>query len=116
MASQGTERRLAAIMFTDIVGYTALHAENEEQGPVPSSSTASLPNKVIGAKLDAGGGLIQCDRCGIRISFLDPIPRDVSLWITDPDAGQSDSEKIGSIGARMAKAPCGRIVSKEARR
>jgi TolB-like protein/class 3 adenylate cyclase len=27
-----TERRLAAIMFTDIVGYTALMAESEEQG------------------------------------------------------------------------------------
>ncbi len=29
---QGSERRLAAIMFTDIVGYTALMAESEEQG------------------------------------------------------------------------------------
>ncbi|MEE8551123.1 MAG: hypothetical protein V3T08_07720 [Gemmatimonadota bacterium] len=28
-----TERRLAAIMFTDIVGYTALMAESEEKGP-----------------------------------------------------------------------------------
>ncbi len=27
-----TERRLAAIMFTDIVGYTALMAESEEMG------------------------------------------------------------------------------------
>ncbi len=27
-----TERRLAAIMFTDIVGYTALMAESEEKG------------------------------------------------------------------------------------
>ncbi len=27
-----TERRLAAIMFTDIVGYTALMAESEERG------------------------------------------------------------------------------------
>ncbi len=26
------ERRLAAIMFTDIVGYTALMAESEEKG------------------------------------------------------------------------------------
>ncbi len=32
MASEGTERRLAAIMFTDIVGYTALMAESEEKG------------------------------------------------------------------------------------
>jgi class 3 adenylate cyclase len=27
-----TERRLAAIMFTDIVGYTALMAESQEKG------------------------------------------------------------------------------------
>ncbi len=32
MASDRTERRLAAIMFTDIVGYTALMAESEERG------------------------------------------------------------------------------------
>ncbi len=32
MASQGTERRLAAIMFTDIVGYTALMAQDEAKG------------------------------------------------------------------------------------
>ena len=32
MASDPTERRLAAIMFTDIVGYTALMAESEEKG------------------------------------------------------------------------------------
>ncbi len=29
-----TERRLAAIMFTDIVGYTALMAESEARGDV----------------------------------------------------------------------------------
>ncbi len=28
----GSERRLAAIMFTDIVGYNALMAESEEKG------------------------------------------------------------------------------------
>ncbi len=32
MASDRPERRLAAIMFTDIVGYTALMAESEEKG------------------------------------------------------------------------------------
>jgi TolB-like protein len=32
MASKGAERRLAAIMFTDIVGYTALMAASEERG------------------------------------------------------------------------------------
>ena len=32
MASDRTERRLAAIMFTDIVGYTALMAESEAKG------------------------------------------------------------------------------------
>jgi class 3 adenylate cyclase len=30
--SDRSERRLAAIMFTDIVGYTALMAESEERG------------------------------------------------------------------------------------
>ena len=56
---------------------------------VPPASTPSIPNKVIGAKYDVGGGLIQCERCGIRITFLDPIPTEVSLFITDADAGQS---------------------------
>lgn len=32
MTAAPTERRLAAIMFTDIVGYTALMAESEERG------------------------------------------------------------------------------------
>ncbi len=32
MPPEAAERRLAAIMFTDIVGYTALMAESEEQG------------------------------------------------------------------------------------
>ncbi len=32
MPSDPVERRLAAIMFTDIVGYTALMAESEEKG------------------------------------------------------------------------------------
>ncbi len=32
MSSEGSERRLAAIMFADIVGYTALMAESEEKG------------------------------------------------------------------------------------
>ena len=32
MASEHSERRLAAIMFTDIVGYTALMAESEAKG------------------------------------------------------------------------------------
>ncbi len=32
MAPDTTERRLAAIMFTDIVGYTALMAESEAKG------------------------------------------------------------------------------------
>jgi hypothetical protein len=56
---------------------------------VPSTSTPSFPNKVIAAKFDAGGSLIQCERCGIRISFLDPIPTEVGFFITDPDGGQS---------------------------
>ena len=32
MEPEGAGRRLAAIMFTDIVGYTALHAGSEQQG------------------------------------------------------------------------------------
>jgi class 3 adenylate cyclase len=31
VAPEGVERKLAAIMFTDIVGYTALMAESEEK-------------------------------------------------------------------------------------
>ncbi len=36
MATERAERRLAAIMFTDIVGYTALMAESEEHNPLPT--------------------------------------------------------------------------------
>ena len=44
MASAQTERRLAAIMFTDIVGYTALMAESEEKGPaVVQAARCRLP-------------------------------------------------------------------------
>ncbi len=32
MPAEATERRLAAILFTDIVGYTALMARDEEAG------------------------------------------------------------------------------------
>ena len=32
MAAEGAERKLAAVMFTDVVGYTALMAESEEKG------------------------------------------------------------------------------------
>ena len=32
MSSDSSDRRLVAIMFTDIVGYTALMAESEEKG------------------------------------------------------------------------------------
>ncbi len=56
---------------------------------VPSSSTASVPNKVIATKYGAGGELLQCERCGISIRFLDPLPTQVGLWVTDPDAGQT---------------------------
>ncbi len=35
MPPQAAERRLAAIMFTDIVGYTALMARDEKAGGVP---------------------------------------------------------------------------------
>ena len=44
MATRPTERRLAAIMFTDIVGYTALMAESEERG-TPRSRAA--PRSVV---------------------------------------------------------------------
>jgi hypothetical protein len=64
---------------------------------VPSSSTSSVPNKIIGAKFDSGGGLIQCERCGIRITFTGPLPQDVSLWVSDPDAGQT-VEFFGTSG------------------
>jgi hypothetical protein len=56
---------------------------------VPSTSTPTLPNKVIGAMYDSDGSLMPCERCGIRITFLAPLPTEVSLWISDPDSGQT---------------------------
>ena len=47
MSPEATERRLAAIMFTDIVGYTALIAESEEKG--------------CGFERDGWGGVLRSD-------------------------------------------------------
>ncbi len=58
---------------------------------VPSSSTPSLPNKVIGTKLGAGGGLLAYDAASIIITFLAPIPRIAGLHITDRDAKNNAS-------------------------
>ncbi len=35
MASQGTERRLAAILSADVVGYSRLMAEDHREAPCP---------------------------------------------------------------------------------
>jgi class 3 adenylate cyclase len=42
VASEGTERRLAAIMFTDIVGYTAATAESGSLGLVDPGGRRDL--------------------------------------------------------------------------
>ena len=42
-----TERRLAAIMFTDIVGYTALMAESEEEGLRPRERHRTLVRPLV---------------------------------------------------------------------
>jgi hypothetical protein len=56
---------------------------------VPAMSTPSPPMKVIATKYGAAGNLEQCERCGLIIRFLDPLPRQVGLYVTEADAGQS---------------------------
>ncbi len=48
MSPEGTERRLAAIMFTDIVGYTALMAESEERGLAARRRHRELVRPLVG--------------------------------------------------------------------
>ena len=51
MPSQAAERRLAAIMFTDIVGYTALRARTRPAaGWVPTASRSARWSRIIGAE------------------------------------------------------------------
>ncbi len=54
-----TERRLAAIMFTDIVGYTALMAESEERGLRAKEQHRTLVRPLVeryyGAWIDSPG-------------------------------------------------------------
>ncbi len=48
MPSQSSERRLAAIIFTDIVGYTALMAESEEKGLRARQRHRALVRPLVG--------------------------------------------------------------------
>ncbi len=56
---------------------------------VPTTSTSSLPNKIVGTVVDPNGNLFWCDPCSIVVSFLDPLPTQVGFFVTDPDVGQS---------------------------
>jgi class 3 adenylate cyclase len=59
VAPEGTERRLAAIMFTDIVGSTALMAESEERGlrvrERARGLVAAFASRYRGAVVDENG-------------------------------------------------------------
>ena len=59
MPPQAAERRLAAIMFTDIVGYTALMAESEERGLRASERHRELVRPLVeqyhGESIEARG-------------------------------------------------------------
>jgi hypothetical protein len=56
---------------------------------VPATSTPSPPMKIIATKYGAAGNLELCERCGIIVPFLDPLPREVGLYVTEADARQS---------------------------
>jgi hypothetical protein len=55
---------------------------------MPENATASSPNKIIATKYDARGELVLCERCGIALHFLDPLPTKVGLSIASPASGQ----------------------------
>jgi hypothetical protein len=77
---------------------------------VPESSTSSPPHKVVATKYDVGGGLVPCERCGIALHFIDPLPTKVGLYVTDPKLGQTamfsgPSGLLGSVVVAGGRAP-----------
>ncbi len=83
-----TERRLAAIMFTDIVGYTALMAESEEKGlRVRTKHRARLQtpgSPPLCARGQISKGVEPCTGSVQRLAALglDPLTADTAVALT----------------------------------
>lgn len=56
---------------------------------VYNGNAASLPNLVFPAVYVAPDDLVHCGGCRIIVSFLDPLPTQVGLYIADADIGQT---------------------------
>ena len=56
---------------------------------VPAASTPSPPMKAIASKYAEDGFLWQCERCGIEIRFIRPLPTRAGVWITPGSANQT---------------------------
>ena len=56
---------------------------------VYNGNAASLPNLVFPTVYAAPDYLVGCGGCRIIVSFLDPLPTQVGLYVADADPGQS---------------------------
>ena len=56
---------------------------------VPAQSTSSPPMKLIATRYAADGSLEQCERCGLEVRFLKPLPTKAGLWVTPGGADQT---------------------------
>ena len=93
MSSPKIERKLAAIMFTDIVGYTALSAKDENKAlelldtqkqiltPIIEEFNGTLHNKVGDGLLFTFSTVTDAVRCGIKIQQETKEVEDLNLRI-----------------------------------
>ena len=99
-----TERRLAAIMFTDIVGYTALMRESEEKGHRVRERQAAILRPLVE---QYGGGWVQ--QVGDETLSTFPSATDAVNCALSIQAALQDEPDLGvRVGIHV-----GEIVSRE---
>ncbi len=106
-----TERRLAAIMFTDIVGYTALMAESEAKGLRVRERHRALVRPLVGAHggewIEAPGdeslstfpSALEAVRCALAVQAA---LRDDQVWII-PEAELGNLHDVVRVSGRRIR-------------